>query len=438
MCSSDLGWGAGDGVTACEAPSGTVASAGDCDDGDGDVHPGADEVCDGVDDDCDGGGDPASPPSCPDPDAAATDEGGGLVALAASGFVLADEDTWTTNAAILDALATFLPTVTVGDVFADGNRDTDVVDDWSRATGFARGFTWNSGDDDVDYWFPQGITGTFDADPSGVVDGYEGVLVSWHYDPDAAGTSYDKGVRVSFADVSSSGAVTYRHALLVEPTGSAADPDFAAVEVHAGGIAWLGSLLYVADTSNGLRVFDMDRILEVSTDDEAAIGCDGSSCRAYNYKYVIPQVSRYAMPACGCDVSFSFVGLDRSSSPPSLVTGEYDADTISGQLLRWPLDEATGLLEGGAYTAASEAYVGQQDRIQGAASHDGQWWLSCSSQSGSNGLLYDVTTSGSDAYSWPYGPEDLAVDEGNGWLWSVTEHEGSRVVFAVELGAVGG
>ncbi|MFH1466914.1 MAG: MopE-related protein [Pseudomonadota bacterium] len=40
--------------TACEAPSGYVADATDCDDGAAGVHPGADEHCDGVDEDCDG------------------------------------------------------------------------------------------------------------------------------------------------------------------------------------------------------------------------------------------------------------------------------------------------------------------------------------------------------------------------------------------------
>jgi hypothetical protein len=41
-------------LQACEAPSGHVADATDCDDGRARIHPGADETCDGYDEDCDG------------------------------------------------------------------------------------------------------------------------------------------------------------------------------------------------------------------------------------------------------------------------------------------------------------------------------------------------------------------------------------------------
>jgi hypothetical protein len=47
-------FGAGSPVLACAAPTGTVAQAGDCDDGDGGIFPGAVEVCDGADQDCNG------------------------------------------------------------------------------------------------------------------------------------------------------------------------------------------------------------------------------------------------------------------------------------------------------------------------------------------------------------------------------------------------
>ena len=47
-------------TVSCDQPSGYVADAADCDDGDDDIHPGADEHCDGVDEDCDGDVDEAA------------------------------------------------------------------------------------------------------------------------------------------------------------------------------------------------------------------------------------------------------------------------------------------------------------------------------------------------------------------------------------------
>jgi len=45
----------GSSTDACEAPSGHVADATDCDDSDAGIHPASVEICDGVDNDCDGG-----------------------------------------------------------------------------------------------------------------------------------------------------------------------------------------------------------------------------------------------------------------------------------------------------------------------------------------------------------------------------------------------
>jgi hypothetical protein len=50
---------AGASALSCSRPSGYVADARDCDDGDSGVHPGASELCDGIDNDCDGSADGA-------------------------------------------------------------------------------------------------------------------------------------------------------------------------------------------------------------------------------------------------------------------------------------------------------------------------------------------------------------------------------------------
>ena len=51
---------ASESVESCEAPTGYVSDATDCDDTDGSVNPGATEICDGIDNDCDGEVDPSS------------------------------------------------------------------------------------------------------------------------------------------------------------------------------------------------------------------------------------------------------------------------------------------------------------------------------------------------------------------------------------------
>lgn len=120
------------------------------------------------------------------------------------------------------------------------------------------------------------MTGSADATATGFVDGKRVILASFYYAP-PTGSTYEKGARVAFVDVT--GAPKYRFALLVEPKGTVAAPDFAPVLVHAGGMVWFGNLLYVADTSKGFRVFDMSRMLQVATDTDV-IGCTGGTRRS--------------------------------------------------------------------------------------------------------------------------------------------------------------
>lgn len=138
-------------------------------------------------------------------------------------------------------------------------------------------WAWNDGDFATAKWVPQGVSGSWDADASGKWEDRDVWLVSWH-DAD------DKNVRVSFVDRKKK---SYRHVFLVEPS---ADDDFTSVDVHAGGIAWYGSFLYVVDTTGGIRVFDMGNLWEM---DEIADGVGKASDGSYSaagYRYVLPQI----------------------------------------------------------------------------------------------------------------------------------------------------
>jgi hypothetical protein len=46
---------------------------------------------------------------------------------------------------------------------------------------------------------------------------------------------------------------------------------FAVIPEHGGGLAWYGNYLSMADTSDGVRVFDLTRIREVSTSTTPAL-----------------------------------------------------------------------------------------------------------------------------------------------------------------------
>ncbi len=413
---------------------------GDCDDGDPGAHPGAAEACDGVDNDCDGQVDGFVPEECPEPLLLVEEEGAGLIASPAGVFGLADEGGWAAATTLLDDLSGSLAVVPVGQLLEDANRTgvRATAADLTRVEDLHDGFRWNDGDVAVTYWYPQGVTGSWDASPDGLVDGRRVAAVAWHYDEEDAGTAHDKGVRVSFADITDMDDISYRHVLLVDPFDNGGRADFRAAEIHAGGIVWLGDHLLVADTTAGIRVFDMTRLLEVATGVDA-IGWDGeSSYHAYNYRYVLPQVSRYVLAPCSCEARFSFLSLDRSSSPPSLVSGNYVSAAITGMLYRWPLE---GDLPAGGEgtTGASEAWLAQHDRMQGAQAHDGAWWLSCSSQNGPYGRLYRTADeTPSSHWEWVDGPEDLSLDLTTDELWSASEDPGDRWVFSVLLADVGG
>lgn len=137
-------------------------------------------------------------------------------------------------------------------------------------------WAWNSGDDKTTKWIPQGITGSADAFGKGTWKDYDVWVVSWY--------QKGKSVRLSFVDRKTH---KYRHVMLVDPT---ADDDFKPIAIHAGGILWYGNVLYVVDTNNGIRAFDLDNIWEVEIGDGVGKTTNGKGYSADGYQYVLPQI----------------------------------------------------------------------------------------------------------------------------------------------------
>ena len=369
--------------------------------------------------------------------------GDGLRAIDRCAFPMTDRATWDDRGALIDALPATLGRVTLADVATDLNRTA--VPQTAAAVpgnppGVTRAFAWQSGDESVTYWIPQGITGSFDGRDDGLVAGKKLVLVSWYYNRDNdPGSTAEKGVRIAIVDATSSSAVTYRFALLVEPVSVNGRTDFAPVRVHAGGLAWVGDFLYVPVTGSGFRVFDLSRILRVDgTEDRMGYNATTGAYDAHGYRYVIPQIGEY-VDSGACNMRFSYVALDRTSSPPSLVSGEYDATTVTGRLFRWPLDPMTGRLQltDAGRVVVDGAWLAGESHVQGGLAHDDTFWLSSSQPAGGAGALYRARVDvPSTTLGWIDTPEDLAFDPQLSAVWSLSEGTNERSVIAVSKDAI--
>lgn len=347
--------------------------------------------------------------SCPAKGSAGIHEDSGLRSVDTCAFHLGDTETWDDKAALVDRLAKTHDIVSVGDVLTDANRSAKPIDHLYKVDDFAQGFKWQLDDVLSTSWWPQGITGSGDASATGFVDGKRVLAVTFY---DKGDNDERRGVRVAFADITDPKNVKYRFALLMNVRDNAGKTELDPVTVHAGGAVWYGKYLYIPSTGSGFKVFDMSRILRTPELD---------------YRYVIPQAGEYKLSG-SCPVSFSFAALDRSTSPHSIVTGEYDFHE-EGRVVRWHLDEKTGRLAAPYY--AREAFYAQQTRIQGAISWKGKWWVQSAAQTLMDGKLYRVAeNTKSTGFARPPGIEALYHDPSTGLLWSLTEFPGLRYVFA--------
>ncbi|KAF2203553.1 hypothetical protein GQ43DRAFT_258431 [Delitschia confertaspora ATCC 74209] len=344
--------------------------------------------------------------------------------LTASSYTLKDSGL----SPVIARLDAALPNVYVKDIMADLNHDNPSASPNVKNLVPGSAYAWQKTSDFNDQtglkWYPQGITTSADAYEKGDYDGFHVHLVSWHSDLYDGGK---RGARISFVN-RGDGERKYRHVLLVRPKD---EDDFEAIDsLHAGGIMWYGNLLYVVSTRGGLLVFDLQRMYKVDTSVDDKVGKqEGGKYAAYGYKYVLPQVRSYDWQAEDGvrDLRFSFLSLDRTTTPDTLLVGEYSATRTDSRLVRWPLDYTTRVLKS---LTATEAIQHDALQIQGAASIDGKYFLT---QSG-GALITHTWADGAVKHGsvFPSVPEDLSVEKGRG-LWTLMEQIGFRGVVAVDV-----
>jgi hypothetical protein len=321
-----------------------------------------------------------------------------------------------------------LPSVSVESILAGGNRKgkRSRPTDGDAFTGLTKAqyFTFDDADSTHRLWQPQGLTCASDAGSD-----LNAFLVSWYLKTSETNDA-SQAVRVSFLQPTAKNACRYRHVLLVVPTG---DGDYDPLKIHAGGIAWYGDFLYVADTTRGFRVFDLTKILDVPNiaGDEKVGKIDGTF-HARGYSHVIPQVESWKLTTAGA-AKFSFVAVDRSRTPHLLVSGEYDK-TGKANVTRWQLNEDGTLLTVNDRAVAVDHFELPVTKVQGAVSFDGRWYLSQSRGSTAKGSLLAGPAKDLAIRPYPVGPEDLTVHRAAKTIWTVTEFHGhGRALFGVPL-----
>lgn len=404
---------------------------------------------------------------------------GDVVATGAGQFTLSwvDLNTTAIRAAVDDANArgALLGNRTMTQVLAGANRvlayktaaacasaksSIAKLDDAAHHVG---AWCFDSGDQDAGRsldssdWVPQAVASSNEA----AVGGYTGpsaVAVTW-YQPrtdHTAGAKDDvQNDRISFVNTPASGeSSTYRHVLMVEPVVENGKLNLRRVKMHAGGIAWYGNIIYVASTGGGVRAFDIRRIYAVHTNKDL-VGLDTATPSDPNlygesFAYVILQVGNYKKTDAACNrasttvdsgLCFSGVTVNRSASPPSLISYEYRtqdemiAAKVGSRIVHWPLDKATGLL-----TRASDGkvhsgklFITPTYQVQGVSIDQKTFFLSTSQSGGTFYREIDGDGVAPKKSAWVQGAEttSFTTSSNGNRLWSMTEVPGKRMLFWV-------
>ena len=376
------------------------------------------------------------------------------------------------NVAEIDALATLVGgRAGLGAVLDDLDRRGRRG--WAPGLKSRRAFTWDRADRRTTQWWPQGISTSADASDTELVHGRRLVVTTW-YAKDLGDGNH--GSRLSFVDLATR---RYRHVLLVVPRIVDGDVRVEPLEIHAGGLAWHGPWLHVAATAAGLFVFHVDDIVRVPEQAPESVRVEPLESHAgglawhgpwlhvaatatglfvfhvddivrvpeqapesvrvagEEYRYLLPV--RFAYEARTDDgherLRYSFVSLDRASSPPQLLAGEYGRGRQTRRLAHFALDPDSRFVAPGGDGACRPQQLHDEGigQAQGVVQVDGRYYVTTSHGPWKPGSVHVGVPGAWRSHRWavPMGPEDLAYWPSRDELWSLSEHPRRRWVFSV-------
>ncbi len=130
---------------------------------------------------------------------------------------------------------------------------------------------------------------------------------------------------------------------------------------------------------------------------------------------------------------FSYIALDRTTAPDSLLVGEYQPNTtVPVRMAKYDLDYTTRRLKMDGKTAtATWAHCVGIDRMQGAVSANGKIYISRSNGKNKGDMFGWVPgkAAHNNAGFFPPSPEDLSYDKRNGGrVYGLTEAGGARYI----------
>ena len=315
-----------------------------------------------------------------------------------------------------------------------------------------RAYCW--GTEDTDGWRPGAVTTSGDADDDGVWGTNRVILSGWSR---SGGTTADRGLaRVAFVDANDLGHLVYTWALLAVPVDGGRD--YRGLVSHLSGMVWYqDKLLVTADDGDrtALYVYDMNRVQRATVASEA-VGRVPGGWSAHGDRYVLPAVASYRPSDTAGAAHPATVSLDRSTSPDSLVAGEWtlDGGDRDARLWRWPfstLPGHEGLLaaDDTGLVQATEAYETEVTGMRGVLSYGGGWYVTrAAGTREERGELWRQTADRGDEddgraraavcgsaeshLCWSPRTESLSYWQETGEVWA----QSGRVLFALPLASV--